>query len=143
VTSTPCAVRCWHPRHPVKPIDGGVVFCIMGPLASPCGSADRRSRVADRGPVFTDRGSPAGDRGSRIGDPGLRVRSGDVEVSRNEWARAVNLGEAYWLYVIYDCGTPTPRLVRVQDPFNKLLAKVKGSVLLGARQILDASASNS
>ena len=68
-----------------------------------------------------------------------RVRSGDVEVSRNEWARAVNLGEAYWLYVIYDCGTPTPRLVRVQDPFDKLLAKVKGSVLIGARQVLAAA----
>ena len=67
-----------------------------------------------------------------------RVRSGEVEISRNEWARAVNLGESYWLYVIYDCGTPTPRLVRVQDPFNKLLAKVKGSVLISPRQIMQA-----
>jgi len=67
-----------------------------------------------------------------------RVRSGDVEVSRNEWARAINLGDAYWLYVIYDCGTPAPRLVRVQDPFNKLLAKVKGSVLISPTQVVQA-----
>ena len=63
----------------------------------------------------------------------------DSEVSRNEWARAVNLGEAYWLYVIYNCGTPTPRLVRVQDPFNKLLAKVKGSVLISPREVVTAA----
>jgi SNF2 family DNA or RNA helicase len=68
-----------------------------------------------------------------------RVGCGDVEISRNEWARAVNLGEAYWLYVIYDCGTPTPRLVRVQDPFNKLLAKAKGSMLISPREVAVAA----
>lgn len=41
--------------------------------------------------------------------------------------------DGYWLCVIQDCGTPTPRLVRAPDPFNKLPAKVKGSVLIGPR----------
>lgn len=62
-----------------------------------------------------------------------------VEVSNNEWARACNLGDKYWLYVVYDCATPAPRLVRVQDPFGTLLAKAKGSVLINPREILSAS----
>jgi len=68
-----------------------------------------------------------------------RAGTGDVEVSSNEWARACNLREAYWLYVVYDCATPNPRLVRVQDPFGSLLAKAKGSVLIEPKQILAAS----
>ena len=52
-----------------------------------------------------------------------RAGSGDVHVSENEWARACNLREDYWLYVVYDCATSRPRLVRVQDPFAKLLVR--------------------
>ena len=50
-----------------------------------------------------------------------RAGSGSVEVSDNEWAKACNLRNEYWLYVVYDCATPRPRLFRVQDPFAKLL----------------------
>jgi SNF2 family DNA or RNA helicase len=67
-----------------------------------------------------------------------RAGTGDVEVSSNEWARAANLRGGYWLYAVYDCATPAPRLVRVRDPFGTLLAKAKGSVLISPRQILDA-----
>ena len=49
--------------------------------------------------------------------------SGNVEMSENEWAKACNLREGYWLYVVFDCATPHPRLVRVRDPFAKLLAR--------------------
>ena len=52
-----------------------------------------------------------------------RVGAGDVEITDNEWARACNLRQDYWLYVIYHCGTPTPQLVRVQDPFGSLLVR--------------------
>ena len=52
-----------------------------------------------------------------------RAGSGNVHVSENEWARACNLRDDYWLYVVYDCATPRPRLVRVQDPFAKLLVR--------------------
>ena len=52
-----------------------------------------------------------------------RIGAGDVEVTDNEWARACNLREDYWLYVVYHCGTPTPQLVRVQDPFGNLLVR--------------------
>ena len=44
-------------------------------------------------------------------------------LSENEWAKACNLREGYWLYAVYDCATPRPRLVRVRDPFAKLLAR--------------------
>ena len=68
-----------------------------------------------------------------------RANTGDVEITNNEWARAANLRDGYWLYVVYDCATPAPRLVRVQDPFGNLLAKAKGSLLIGMRQIIEAS----
>ncbi len=68
-----------------------------------------------------------------------RASTGDVEVSANEWARAANLREGYWLYVVYDCATPAPRLVRVRDPFGSLLAKAKGSVLVSAVQVATAA----
>ena len=52
-----------------------------------------------------------------------RARAGDVELSENEWAKACNLRDGYWLYAVYDCATPRPRLVRVRDPFAKLLPR--------------------
>ena len=52
-----------------------------------------------------------------------RVGDGDVEVTDNEWARACNLRDDYWLYVVYHCGTSAPQLVRVQDPFGSLLVR--------------------
>ena len=36
--------------------------------------------------------------------------------------QACHLAEQYWLYVVFDCASATPQLMRVQDPFNRLLA---------------------
>lgn len=63
----------------------------------------------------------------------------DVELYANEWAKACNLRQGYWLYAVYDCGTPSPRLFLVQDPFGNLLAKAKGSMMISAREILEAA----
>ena len=52
---------------------------------------------------------------------------GSIELSDNEWAKACNLRNKYWLYVVFDCATPQPRLVRVCDPFGKLLVKSRES----------------
>ena len=57
-----------------------------------------------------------------------RAGSGSVEMRENEWAKACNLRDGYWLYVVFDCATPHPRLVRVRDPFAKLLARGRESV---------------
>ena len=57
-----------------------------------------------------------------------RAAGGSVEVSDNEWAKACNLRTEYWLYVVYDCATPRPRLLRVRDPFAKLLVGSRESL---------------
>lgn len=87
---------------------------------------------------------PQGDaRGRRAIEVKGRAGTGDVEVSANEWARAANLRNGYWMYVVYGCATPTPRLVRVQDPFGNLLAKAKGSVLISPTQVVQAAEEDS
>ena len=65
-----------------------------------------------------------------------RAGIGDIELTENEWSRACNERARYWLYVVYNCGTPDPRLLRVQDPFRKLIATAKGGVLIDETQIL-------
>ena len=57
---------------------------------------------------------------------GRRGRGG-VHLQDNEWGSACNNRDTYWLYVVFDCATPHPRLVRVRDPFGKLLAKTQES----------------
>ena len=52
-----------------------------------------------------------------------RADTGEIEVTDNEWARACNLRADYWLYAVYHCASPTPQIVRVQDPFEKLLVR--------------------
>jgi hypothetical protein len=52
-----------------------------------------------------------------------RANTAEIEVTDNEWARACNLRADYWLYAVYHCATPTPQMVRVQDPFEKLLVR--------------------
>jgi superfamily II DNA or RNA helicase/DNA-binding XRE family transcriptional regulator len=64
--------------------------------------------------------------------------SGGVEITENEWANACTQRDRYWLYVAFDCATPQPRLVRVKDPFGRLLARAKGSMLITATEILSA-----
>ena len=68
-----------------------------------------------------------------------RASTGSVEVSANEWARAANLRDGYWLYAAYNCATAAPSLLRVRDPFGNLLAKAKGSVLVSQVQIVEAA----
>ena len=57
-----------------------------------------------------------------------RAATGVIEMSENEWAKACNLRNEYWLYVVFDCATPRPRLVRVRDPFAKLLVRSRESL---------------
>ncbi|MGE4096468.1 MAG: DUF3883 domain-containing protein, partial [Candidatus Binatia bacterium] len=68
-----------------------------------------------------------------------RASVGDVELSENEWAKACNLRERYWLYVVYDCASPHPRLLRVQDPFAALLVRARGGVIINEAAIFQAA----
>ena len=81
----------------------------------------RRVRLGDR-PGF-DLLSLAAAGGRRAIEVKGRAGAGDIELSDNEWAAACNLRGGYWLYAVYDCATPRPRVVRVRDPFGKLVAR--------------------
>jgi superfamily II DNA or RNA helicase len=64
---------------------------------------------------------------------------GDIELTENEWAKAANLCQDYWLYTVYDCATAHPRLLRVQDPFAKLLVRAKGGVIIGEASVFQGA----
>ena len=68
-----------------------------------------------------------------------RVGVGEIEMTENEWARACILRGRYWLYAVFDCGGAQPRLLRVQDPFAKLIAKARGSMTIAYGDIANAS----
>ena len=70
-----------------------------------------------------------------------RAGSGNIEMTENEWARACNLRDDYWLYVVFDCATPRPRLVRVRDPFAKLLVRSRelSAITITQRAALEAA----
>jgi len=70
-----------------------------------------------------------------------RAGVGEVEMKENEWAKACNLRDEYWLYVVYDCATANPRLLRVRDPFGALLVKTKAQTLISANAIQGAAES--
>ncbi|MFZ0890365.1 MAG: DUF3883 domain-containing protein [Candidatus Binataceae bacterium] len=68
-----------------------------------------------------------------------RAGGGDIALTENEWSRACKERGRYWLYVVYNCGTPNPRLLRVQDPFRKLIATAKGGVIVDETEVLRAA----
>ncbi|HZP44593.1 MAG TPA: DUF3883 domain-containing protein [Candidatus Binataceae bacterium] len=71
-----------------------------------------------------------------------RAGVGDIELTENGWSRACNYRERYWLYVVYDCATPSPWLLRVQDPFYKLVATAKGGVIVDEKEIFSQAEAN-
>ena len=58
-----------------------------------------------------------------------RARTGDIDISENEWSAACNLREKYWLYVVFDCASSEQRLLRISDPWEKIIAKNWGFIL--------------
>ena len=50
----------------------------------------------------------------------------------NEWKQACHRGERYWLYAVFDCTMSASQLLRVQDPFAKLLAICRATAGSGA-----------
>jgi len=59
-----------------------------------------------------------------------RAGSGDVMLQDNEWAKAANLRDRYWLYVVLGCASGSPVLLRIQDPFGRLTGATKGGMAL-------------
>jgi superfamily II DNA or RNA helicase/DNA-binding XRE family transcriptional regulator len=58
-----------------------------------------------------------------------RAQTGDIDISANEWSAACNLRHGYWLYVIYECASSKPQLMRIIDPWNKMLAEARNYIL--------------
>lgn len=79
---------------------------------------------------------PEGDRSIEVKG---RAGSSEIEISENEWRKACNLQSKYWLYCVFDCGTPSPRLLKVCDPFSKLMARARAGVDIAYSEIRRAA----
>jgi superfamily II DNA or RNA helicase len=50
-----------------------------------------------------------------------RTRGQPIRLTTNEWYKAAQLGDSYWLYVVWDpLGSPDPEPLRVQNPVKHL-----------------------
>lgn len=49
-----------------------------------------------------------------------RMRGQPVRLTTNEWYKAQQLAESYWLYVVWDPLGASPELVRIQNPAIRL-----------------------
>jgi hypothetical protein len=68
-----------------------------------------------------------------------RAGIGNVELTENEWVAACNLRDRYWLYVVFNCASSHPRLLRIQNPFGKLIVKTKSIVMIDEQEIFQAA----
>ncbi|MGL5872517.1 MAG: helicase-related protein [Xenococcaceae cyanobacterium] len=61
----------------------------------------------------------------RIEVKGRAQLNQDVSLTVNEWRKAQQLGDSYWLYVVWGCKTANPRLLTIQNPAKKLMGDAK------------------
>ncbi|TVR66598.1 MAG: DUF3883 domain-containing protein [Candidatus Competibacteraceae bacterium] len=64
-----------------------------------------------------------------------RASLGAVEMTANEYGKACTLGDAYWLYAVFQCETARPQLHRIQNPAVALTASPQSNVQFSAAQI--------
>ena len=76
----------------------------------------------------------------RIEVKGRANREG-IRMEANEWKQACHLGGDYWLYVVFDCATAKPELLRVRDPFHKLVVSRQESTAfaIAASAVVEAA----
>ncbi len=76
----------------------------------------------------------------RIEVKGRAGRDG-IHMEANEWTQACHLGKDYWLYAVFDCATATPKLLRVQNPFHKLVVSRQESAVfaIAASAVVEAA----
>jgi len=55
-----------------------------------------------------------------------RARTGNVDISENEWSSACNHRQRYWLFVVFECASTNPRLLRIADPWGRLMVAIRG-----------------
>ena len=69
---------------------------------------------------------------------GRAGRSG-ICMEENEWRQACQLGDEYWLYVVFGCETGEPELVRVRDPFASVFAKGATRMRITVGEVMGAA----
>lgn len=61
----------------------------------------------------------------RIEVKGRAQAKQEVSLTANEWRKAQQLGDTYWLYVVWGCKTGSPELLKIQNPAKALVGEVK------------------
>ena len=67
--------------------------------------------------------------GAEVRNIEVKGRAGQsaIQWRRTNGSRHTTLSARHWLYVVFDCATPSPRRVRACDPFAKLPARSRES----------------
>lgn len=60
------------------------------------------------------------DKNIRYIEVKARAGQGRIAMSRNEWYQAHQLGDSYYLYVVWDAKTPDAKLAIIQNPAKTL-----------------------
>lgn len=61
----------------------------------------------------------------RIEVKGRAQTNQEVSLTANEWRKAQQLGDSYWLYVVWGCKTGDPQLLKIQNPAKAFAGKVR------------------
>lgn len=75
----------------------------------------------------------------RIELKGRAQRDLEVSLTVNEWRKAQQLGDSYWLYVVWGCKTPNPELLMIPNPAKTLVGNIK-EIKQVTRYIISAGA---
>jgi hypothetical protein len=75
----------------------------------------------------------------RIEVKGRAQRDLEVSLTVNEWRKAQQLGDSYWLYVVWGCKTPNPELLMIPNPAKTLVGNIK-EIKQVTRYIISAGA---
>lgn len=75
----------------------------------------------------------------RIEVKGRSQSNQEVSLTVNEWRKAQQLGESYWLYVVWGCKTDNPQLLMIQNP-AQVLARDAKEIKQVTRYIVGAAA---
>ena len=68
-----------------------------------------------------------------------RAGRAEIRMEDNEWKAACHLDDEFWLYVVYNCATPNPQLLRVQDPFRRLIASSTNRWRISVSEVMQAA----
>ncbi len=61
----------------------------------------------------------------RIEVKGRAQAQQSIALTANEWRKAQQLGDSYWLYVVWGCKTPNPQLLTIANPARTLVRDAK------------------